>query len=514
VCSTTICYTLRLSCARRYSDEVTQEILRARIAPAAAVGVLACVAGVVVARVPEVLAILLVLAAIGLIGLAAARAALRPEPGASWAGDADSPGDPRLRVPRFFYYLGSGTIGLLTIRPAAGFAVSDWLFFVSFGLICLMMLTGRFRYEYFVPRAITLGVLVFALGGLVSSAHALAPYGSLAVVFRLLYLTLVWFWLGTIVLENRRHLQTAVVAWVCSAAISSAGAIVQFAIGGAFLGGGYAWGRASGLTPATNNLAGLAATALVPAIAIAIDARPKSVRLLGLGAVGLVVTGLLLSGSVGGLLAASASLVLWLALRGVTPKVVLFLGALVAAAFILMGTAGSSSPNPVQRVLRVTSSQTQGGSEGSVYTRLDGYRLAWAHIRDDPLIGVGLDDASNVAVLEGHRAHNIFLNPWFSAGILGLVGIVLMIGGALTTGRLVLRSSRGDVRGFTAALFASLVAFILFAMGEPILFVRYGWFAVALLVAARAQQLRAETSREPVRRYARARVGYPLAGLR
>jgi O-antigen ligase len=491
------------------------ESLRTRLGPAAVVGVLACLAGIAVAALPEILGVLLVMSALGLLGLVAARAVMRPEPGVSWTGDADAPEDPHLRLPRLFYYLGAATIGLLTIRPAAGFTASDWLFFVSFGLCCLAMLAGRFRHDYLVPRVITLGVVLFAFGGLVSSTNALDPNASVAVVARLLYLTLIWFWLGTIVLENRRHLQIAVVAWVSSAAISSAGAIVQLAIGGEFLGGGYAWGRASGLTPQYNNLAGLAATAFVPALAIAIDSRPKSVRLLGLASVGLVITGLLLSGSVGGLTAASVSLVLWLALRGVTQKVVLFLAVLVAAGFIAMGSV-SSSPDPVQRVLRVTSPQAQAGSEGSIFTRLDGYKLAWAHIRDHPLVGVGLDDASNVEALEGHFAHNILLNPWFSAGILGLVGIVLMIGGALNTGRLVIRRSRGEVRGFTAALFSSLVAFILFAMGEPILFVRYGWFAVALLVAARAQQVRAATVRERVSRSPRPRVGVgdPLPGLR
>ena len=53
-----------------------------------------------------------------------------------------------------------------------------------------------------------------------------------------------------------------------------------------------------------------------------------------------------------------------------------------------------------------------------------------------------------------------------------------------------------------AALLAALVAFAIFAMGEPILFVRYGWFPTALLIAVRAQYVRAgllERRRAPSR---------------
>jgi hypothetical protein len=42
------------------------------------------------------------------------------------------------------------------------------------------------------------------------------------------------------------------------------------------------------------------------------------------------------------------------------------------------------------------------------------------------------------------------------------------------------------------ALLASVVAFVVFGMGEPILFVRYGWFPAALLVALHAQRRRVE----------------------
>jgi hypothetical protein len=62
------------------------------------------------------------------------------------------------------------------------------------------------------------------------------------------------------------------------------------------------------------------------------------------------------------------------------------------------------------------------------------------------------------------------------------------------------------------------VAFIQHAMGEPILFVRYGWFPTALLIALNAQDIRARAyalrpagrSQQPLRHGA----PVPLAGDR
>ena len=66
----------------------------------------------------------------------------------------------------------------------------------------------------------------------------------------------------------------------------------------------------------------------------------------------------------------------------------------------------------------------------------------------------------------------------------------LLLYGAFTCGLTTLRLAATRDRSLLAALLASLVCFIVFAMGEPILFVRYGWFPTALLVAVRAQQVR------------------------
>ncbi len=470
--------------------------MRTRATPWVVVIALAGLTGTAVALLPVIPAILLLVAAVGLLGLLAVRAIFPRGAGAIGEPASEIDEDPRLRLPRLFFYAGAATIGFLTVRPAAGLTLSDGFFFLALGLAGLVILVDGLRGDYYVPRAITIGVGVFAVGGLVSSFGAMDGAESVAIVVRLLYLTLVWFWLGTIVLENRRHVENAVLFWVSSAALSCAGAILQYFQGDVIPGGDVEWGRMTGFTPHTNNLAGLAATAFVPALMVAVDSRRELLKYVGTAAVALIAAGILLSGSVGGFLTAAVATVVWLALRGVSQRLVLSFGAIVGAVFVLMSASGSTlAPAPIERFQRVTSQDSaESRDEGSVFTRVDGYRDAWARIREDPFIGVGLDEESNTEVLEGHLVHNILVNPWFSAGLAGLIGIVMIIAGGFVTARYVLRHADPDVATLGTAMLASYFAFVIFAMGEPILFVRYGWFPVAMLIALRAQLLRLPTT--------------------
>ena len=412
---------------------------------------------------------------------------------ASRSGDADeteSAESRELRVPRFFFYLGAGTIGLLTVRPAFALTASDWIFFACFGLTCLVLFTSRTERHYLVPATITVGVGLFALGGFISSFGAIGTIQSLSIVARLLYLTVVWFWLATVLLETRRHVEIATGAWVASAALSSAGALAQVFYGDFIPGGDSSWGRMTGFTPHFNHLGGLVAIAFVPALMLAIDSPRRQLRIFGTVIVGFLAAGLLLSGSVGGLLATVCSITFWIAIRGMTFQTGVRLAATAVAGATLVFALGATG-DPIDRITRVTSAEeAAAGTGGTLYTRLDGYDEAWSRIAEQPLIGVGLDEESSQAVLGPKLVHNMLINQWFTAGILGLLGVVVIVWGVVVTGVRLVRESADDVRVLATAFIASLLAFVVFGMGEPILFVRYGWFPAALLVALHAQRRR------------------------
>jgi O-antigen ligase len=198
------------------------------------------------------------------------------------------------------------------------------------------------------------------------------------------------------------------------------------------------------------------------------------------------------------MLAATAACLFWLVLRGLSLRVVLSLGAMVVAGFVLLSASGvTEASSPLERFMTVTSVEEKAaGTGGSLYTRFEGYSRAWERIQERPLIGVGFDSESGLQELEGpHAVHNMIFNSWFSGGALSLVGILFLVGGVLACGVGVLRRTPVDERSAVASLVAALVAFVLFGMGEPILFVRYGWLPSALLIALRAQQLRRDRIR-------------------
>jgi O-antigen ligase len=397
----------------------------------------------------------------------------------------------RLRVPRRLYYAGAVTIGFLTVRPFLAFTLSDWIFLAAFGFTCLALFTARDEIEYPIPQLVTLGVLVFAVGGLASSSDAVSAGQSVSVVVRLLYLTLVWFWLGTMLLREWKHVEYAVLAWVVSAALSASGAVAQFFFGDVVPGGQIAWGRMTGFTEHFTHLGGLVAIAFVPALMFAVDGSGRAQRIAGAASIPLLGAGLLLSGSVGGMGAAIVATILWLFLRGVTRRTVVILGAATVCGLVLMSATGTTdSPSPMERILRVTSTELPASEGGTLYSRLDVYGEAWDRIQHHPLIGVGLDEGSNEKALGPLLVHNVFLGPWFGAGILGLLGVVMLVVGLLKVGGDLLRRTTGHERSLVAALFSGVVAFLVFAMGEPILYVRYGWFPAAILVAVSAQQRR------------------------
>src|SRR5205085_10466742 len=128
----------------------------------------------------------------------------------------------------------------------------------------------RRRVPMRLPLLLLFGMVIFSIGGLVSTYHSYAAFKSVAVIARVIFLTVFWFWLGTIVLTRREHVQRAITLWIASAAICAAGGIAQV-LTGIVLPGGSAlqFGRATGFTTQPNELGGLTCIAFVPALMLA-----------------------------------------------------------------------------------------------------------------------------------------------------------------------------------------------------------------------------------------------------
>ena len=91
--------------------------------------------------------------------------------------------------------------------------------------------------------------------------------------------------------------------------------------------------------------------------------------------------------------------------------------------------------------------------------------------------------------------HNVVIGTWYKTGLLGVIGMLMVLIVILRTGWRVMVRSEADVeRAAALALVCSVTAFIVFAMGQPVLYSRFGWISAALLLALRAVQSRAVES--------------------
>ena len=90
-----------------------------------------------------------------------------------------------------------------------------------------------------------------------------------------------------------------------------------------------------------------------------------------------------------------------------------------------------------------------------------------------------------------YDVHNLILGTWYKAGLLGLIGMLLTLWAVFRVGwRAICEAGSEGERATVAALLSSVCAFVVFAMGAPVLFSRYGWIPAALLLAFRAVQVR------------------------
>jgi O-antigen/teichoic acid export membrane protein/O-antigen ligase len=476
----------------------------------------ASAAGIAVAILPPLVALLIIVAFSAALFFAFARAALRQKTRAlriRLARARSSPHNPdevsslqrdhEFRLPRRLYYLGLVLVALLTLR-AGQVTYSDILFLFGLVLACAELVIIRRQVPMRVPFLLLLGIAIFSLGGLLSTFQSYEALESTAVIIRLIFLTVFWFWLGTIVLSRREHVRKAMTLWVASAAICGSAAILQLLIGDVIPGSTFEGGRATGFTTHPNDLGALTSIAFVPALMLATRNRiavPQ--RLYSYVVLLLVAAGLILSGSIGALLAAAAATFVWFSFQRTSVHSILVfttIGLCVVAVTTVQAMRGA--PTPLERFETVTnSSPVPGGGRtvASVDERIATYRVAVAEIEEHPLVGVGLDLASVTKPfgVESYQydIHNLIIGIWYKAGLIGLVGMLIALFAVFRTGWITILNSKSEGEWTAAvALVSSVVAFVGFAMSAPVLFSRFGWISVALLLALRAVQQRESVS--------------------
>ena len=406
------------------------------------------------------------------------------------AGAADT-FEASLAQPRLLYYAGLLLIGQLTLRPALSVTLSDYMFLAALLLTLPALTNWRTSLQTYLPSAILWGSYLFALGALVSTFGSPDPIQSIGVVARFVFLTVVWFWLGTVLLRRPEHVWTAVGCWVLSVAASGAAAVVQLVWGDVVPGSATQYGRMTGFAEHMNDLGGLAAVAIVAAIWIAQRAATPVTRLAALVTTIFVGAGLILSGSVGGLIAAATGGAVFAALSRPSPRFVMFaIFAAGAALGLIQLQLLQDAPTPLERIEQVRS------EAGSISTRLETYGAAVSLVVRNPIVGVGAQPGG-APTETGRPVHNALLGALYESGVVGALGLAAVIGSSLAVAMEARKHARTEQeRALANALIACFLAYVTFGLGAPTLYVRYGWLPVAFVLALRAQQRRTQRATE------------------
>ncbi|MEV8269165.1 O-antigen ligase family protein [Microbacterium oleivorans] len=391
--------------------------------------------------------------------------------------------DPVAAGARGLLYLGLFFSALLVIR-VGGLTAGD-VFII--GALALAAVTRVLNPAGRAVNATRLAVTVvlftmFTAAAALATINAIVPDESLTVAVRIALVAFGLPWLAATLLPEPRLLARAAGWFVAGAAFSASGTLLQYTLGGTIIPGAEVTnaGRFPGWTGHVSDLGGITAVGI--AIGLGFLLKPYTVRgrTWGLLAVGVAAIGLILSGSVSGMLAAVIAAFVYLIRGALRPGAFIVIGvaATVVGSIALSVQAAASALSPIDRLMQVLG-LSQGGLYSTSEIRADTYAIAWQEFIANPIVGHGLDPASTI--VDGvFPAHNLLLGAAYQGGILLTIAIAALALRPLAGGWV-----RADRSVLTTQLLAGLGAALVFAMTAPSLYNRYFWIPVALVAAAR-----------------------------
>lgn len=403
---------------------------------------------------------------------------------------ADATEDFLVRLSRVLFFAGLLGVSLLVFRIGGFITVGDALLMAS-AVILTLAPTDPYS------PAPGLGLRVFALfaifsGGCIASAVSPVSLDSLQVLVRVLYVAIVLPWQARRLLDTPERLSFACTVFAVGAAICGLGTLVQVRLGpGAIPGADVTTAdRYSGFTGHVSDTGGITALAVVVGMAGLGTGTSKKTKLLSLAIIAGGLMGLVLSGSVSGMMAAAAGLLVIILLRGLgfgRFLVVMAASALAlfAANEVIAGT--QHALDPVERfnqALGLSGSMDEGLN--TTASRLETDRLGWESFLQHPFSGVGLDASSSIVEPMGNLAvHNFLIGALHQGGLIFGLGVLAAAFGLVVAGLRALSRNNLSVR--TLSMAASAVAFSITA---PSFFNRYFWIPLAFLAAQAALESR------------------------
>lgn len=370
-----------------------------------------------------------------------------------------------LRAATPFFIVGAFATPMLVFRYA-GFTIGDAAFLVGAILVALAAAPTRAP-QPLLQIAIVLGVV----GGGLATLNAVSDSESLAVLVRVLYVWTIWQFGVRKWTDSSAQIATLASAFVLGAALSGIVAIGQAAGYLIIPGTEIVFGRVPGLTGHVNGQGGVMAVAITMGVGLAmagVRALQQSFAVVFCG------IGVLLAGSVTGMLGAAAGVLVVLIASRVRFSRMVLLAAAVAVAIILALNVQSIIPGASSPLERFADTTGQGSGVSTLSLRLLTDDWAWQRIQESLFLGAGLDPVSGATYDGITLTHNMLLLSWFQGGLLFLIAILLVFGHTVSA----LRSAERG--GAWVALVGSCAAAFVFAMTGPVLYERWFWFPFVL----------------------------------
>lgn len=376
-------------------------------------------------------------------------------------------------------YGGLITVPLLVFRVGGGMTVGDLLLLAAFALTILEapVAVRNMRITWSGLSAFFL-VLV---GGFLSSLASKEPEASLMILVRVLLVAFIVPWTFRSLLNTPERLKRGLLAFAVGAAICGGGSLVQLMLGDVIPGSeGTNAGRYPGFAVHVSDTGGITSMAAVYGVGMLYSAGVKG-KLWGAGIAAFGIIGLVLSGSVSGMMAAAVGIFFALVWHRMgVAKLVLTGGVLYFGAVLSLRVLpqAENALNPWERFLQVTGETGTTATLNTSATRWDSILRGWEGFLKNPLTGAGLEPAAAFTDT-GFPPHNLVVAALFQGGILFTAGILVVV---LTTLWKVMRKRKAGGTITTAA--AGLIAAIVFAMTAPSFFNRYFWIPVAIAAVA------------------------------
>jgi hypothetical protein len=234
--------------------------------------------------------------------------------------------------------------------------------------------------------------------------------------------------------------------------------------------------RPAGLTPHSTHLAIISLVLFGVSLGLISSERRWSRLIPGLAASGVLMAAIVVSGSRAAL--AAAGIVLLLALIATRNRWAVAMAITVTAAFAGLAVLSAVGGTP---------EWTPGSSRGNALERLFQERVqlgrerealrdaAWERFNSDPLTGAGFADAT--------RPHSLLLQLGSSAGVLGVIGGLTIVGLALRGYVLAVRRRLADFSYWpmAAGLSAAVIGYLAANSFQNVNWDRTVWVAIALM---------------------------------